>query len=406
MRGTSSMRGAKGNAKAMLQLKLMLPLLRKEFLEAWRDRRALIMAVSFALLFPAMIAGGSTFMIKKKAEEVTRVAVLGGAQAPLLTEKLDGPGLEVVSLDDGEPRSLLGQGYHLVLVVGDEFNQRYRDFLAPPLYVYVDSSNTSSGRAQRQLQDRLAALQQLVVTQRLVARGVATQVLAPWKLEVRDVSTPSARGALLLAMVPGLLILTLFVASLATSVDTSAGERERLSLETLLLQPLPAWQIITAKMLAVASLGWLGALMSITALVLLMPLMPLAELGIQQATTLSGVFSMGLLLLPLALLVAVLQILLALRSQSFKDAQTQLSILQIAPLVLLMALDMAQVSLEGSWQLVPLVSHQQWLKDLLVGEVVSLPAMLAGSAVTLLCVVAAVLLGAKALRRESLLSAA
>ncbi|WP_231759491.1 ABC transporter permease [Microbulbifer elongatus] len=386
-------------------LQRMSPLLRKEFLEAWRDRRALVMAVSFALMFPAMMAGGSMFMIKKKSEEVTRVAILGSEQAPLMAERLRGPGVEIDRLDSGDPRELLAQDYHLVLAFADDFAQRYRDFRAPPLYLYVDTSSTDAGRAQRQLQERLAGLQQMVVTQRLAARGVAQQVLAPWKLETRDVSTPSARGALLLAMVPGLLILTLFVASLATSVDTSAGERERLSMETLLLQPLPAWQIITAKMLAVASLGWLGALMAIAALVALMPVMPLAELGIQQATTVPGVISMGLLLLPLALLVAVLQILLALRSQSFKDAQTQLSILQIAPLVLLMGLDMAQVSLADSWQLLPLIGHQQWLKGLLVGEAVSLPWMLAGSAVTLMFVAAAVATGARALRRESLLSA-
>ncbi|WGL18294.1 ABC transporter permease [Microbulbifer bruguierae] len=387
------------------ELGLIVPLLRKEFLEAWRDRRALIMAVSFALLFPVMMAGGATFMIKKQIEETSRVAILGGERAPLLLERLRGPGLEVERLEAGEPRELLAQGYHLVLSVSEGFVERYQEFRAPQLYLYLDSSSREAGRAQRQVQERLAALQQMVVTQRLVARGVGAGLLAPWQLEVRDVSTPSSRGALLLAMVPGLLVLTLFVASLATSVDTSAGERERLSMETLLLQPLPPWQIITAKMFAVASLGWIGSVLAIGALVLLMPTMPLAELGIKQDTTPVGVLSMGLLLLPLALLVAVLQILLALRSRSFKDAQTQLSIFQIAPLLLLMALDMAQVSLTGSWQLLPLVGHQQWLKALLIGDSVSPLWALAGSAITLVLVVAAVVTGARALRRESLLSA-
>lgn len=389
----------------LVALKPMLPLLRKEFLEAWRDRRALVMAVSFALLFPVMMAGGAIFMIKKQTEEVSRVALLGGERAPLLAEQLRGPGFEVDNLAEGDPRELLAQDYHLVLSLSEDFTRHYREFRAPRLYLYLNSASTESGRAQRQLQERLGALQQLVVGQRLAARGVTPQLLSPWQLQVRDLSSPSGRGALLLAMVPGLLILTLFVASLATSVDTSAGERERLSMETLLLQPLPAWQIITAKMLAVASLGWLGALLAIGTLVGLMPFMPLAELGIQQATTVAGVVSMGLLLLPLALLVAVLQILLALRSQSFKDAQTQLSIFQILPLVLLMALDMAQVNLAESWQLMPLVGHQQWLKALLVGDWVSPVWMLAGSAVTLLVVALAVVAGARAMRRESLLSA-
>ncbi|MFD1217155.1 MULTISPECIES: ABC transporter permease [Microbulbifer] len=386
--------------------KQMTPLLRKELLEAWRDRRALVMAVSFALLFPAMMAGGTIFMAKKHSEEITRVALLGSEHAPLIEHQLQSPDMEVEPLDSGDPRTLLGGDYDLVLQVTEDFSQRYQAFRAPRLYLYVNSTDTGSGRAQRDLQERLGALQQMVITQRLTARGVAPQVLAPWQLETRDISTPSSRGALILATVPGLLILTLFVASLATSVDTSAGERERLSLETLLLQPLPPWQVITAKTLAVASIGWLGALMAIAALVALMPIMPLAEFGIQQATTAGGIIAMGLVLLPLALLIAVLQILLALRSQSFKDAQTQLSIFQIAPLVLLMVIDAAQIKLADSWQLLPLIGQQQWIKGLLVGDWVSPVWMLAGSGVTLLLVAVSVMLGARALGRESLLSAA
>ncbi|WP_233998640.1 ABC transporter permease [Microbulbifer pacificus] len=386
-------------------LRQMAPLLRKELLEAWRDRRALLMAVCFSLMFPAALAGGTIFMVKKQSEDVTRVALIGAEHAPLIGEQLQASGLAVVSLEQGNPRALLAGDYDLVLEITDEFAERYRDFRAPRLYLYVNSSDTGSGRAQRELQERLGALQQMVVTQRLSARGVAPQLLAPWVLETRDVSTPSSRGALILATVPGLLIMTLFIACLATAVDSSAGERERLSLEPLLVQPLAGWQIITAKTLAVASLGWLGSLLAIAALVLLMPLMPLAEFGIQQATTVAGVVVMGLVLLPLALLVAVVQILLALRSQSFKDAQTQLSILQIAPVVLLMVLDMAQIKLADSWQLLPLIGQQQWLKGLLIGDWVSPLWMLAGSAVTLILVGMAVLVGARALRRESLLSA-
>ncbi|MGL6159772.1 ABC transporter permease [Microbulbifer sp.] len=384
----------------------MAPLLLKEFLEAWRDRRALWMAICFSLMFPVLLAGVTIFVVKKNTEETTRLALLGAEHAPLLERQLRGPNLEVEAVAEGSPRQLLNDGFDLVLQLPDNFSRDYRDFRAPPLYLYVDSSATSAGRAEHHLQERLNSLQQLVVSQRLTARGVAPQLLAPWQLQVRDVSTPSSRGALILAMVPGLLILTLFVASLATSVDTSAGERERLSLETLLLQPLPAWQVIAAKTLAVASLGWLGSLLAIAALVALMPVMPLAELGIQQATTTGGVLVMGLLLLPLALLVAVVQILLALRSSSFKDAQTQLSILQIAPVTLLMVLDAARVDLtDNYWQLVPLVAQQQWLKALLVGESVSAGWVLAGSLACLLLVAAAVAFGARALRRERLLNA-
>lgn len=378
----------------------------KELLEAWRDKRALLTAVTFALLFPAMITGATVFMFKVKSENESRVALIGGDRLPLLAQQLAGEQLLVDVLQEGEPAELLAGEYDLVLQVGDDFASEYRQFGIPQLYVYLDGASKDASRARRQLQERLAPLQQQIVQQRMVARGVAPQLLAPWRLEMRDISTPSDRGKLILASVPALLIMTLFVASLATAVDASAGERERLSLENLLLQPLPAWQVVLAKTLAVASLGWLAGLLSVSALTALMPLMPMAELGMQQSTSFSGVVAMGLLLMPLALLVAVVQLLLALGSKSFKDAQMRLSILQVAPLFLLMALDMSQVQLDKQfWQLLPLVGQQQWLKALLVGDSVPVAVVLAGSIVSLLLVAVFIAVGARALRRESLLGA-
>ncbi|AOS96807.1 ABC-2 family transporter protein [Microbulbifer aggregans] len=378
----------------------------KELLEAWRDKRALLTAVTFALLFPAMITGATVFMFKVKSENESRVALIGGDRLPLLAQQLAGEQLLVDVLQEGEPSELLAGAYDLVLQVGDDFASEYRQFGIPQLYVYLDGASKDASRARRQLQERLAPLQQQIVQQRMVARGVAPQLLAPWRLEMRDISTPSDRGKLILASVPALLIMTLFVASLATAVDASAGERERLSLENLLLQPLPAWQVVLAKTLAVASLGWLAGLLSVSALTALMPLMPMAELGMQQSTSFSGVVAMGLLLMPLALLVAVVQLLLALGSKSFKDAQMRLSILQVAPLFLLMALDMSQVQLDKQfWQLLPLVGQQQWLKALLVGDSVPVAVVLAGSIVSLLLVAVFIAVGARALRRESLLGA-
>ncbi|KUJ78773.1 ABC transporter permease [Microbulbifer flavimaris] len=378
----------------------------KESLEAWRDKRALLTAVTFALLFPVMITGTTVFVFKVKSENESRVALLGGEQVPLLAQRLAGDQLRVDVLQEGEPSALLAGEYDLVLQVGEDFVSQYREFGVPRLYVYMDGASKDASRARRQLQERLAPLQQQIVQQRAIARGVAPQLLAPWRLEVRDISTPSDRGKLILASVPALLIMTLFVASLATAVDASAGERERLSLENLLMQPLPPWQVVLAKTVAVASMGWLGGVLSVCALTALMPVMPLEELGMHQASSLSGVVTMGLLLMPLALLVAVVQLLLALGSKSFKDAQMRLSILQVAPLFMLMALDMSQVQLDKPiWQLLPLVGQQQWLKALLVGDVVSLPMVLAGSVVSLLLVAVFVLIGARALRRESLLGA-
>ncbi|MDP5208380.1 MULTISPECIES: ABC transporter permease [unclassified Microbulbifer] len=381
-------------------------LLRKECLEIWRDRRAVFTAMITCLLLPTLSIGGIVYAVKNNAEDRLRLALLSREAVPFLERQLAGARLEVKTIQEGAPKALLENGFDLVLEVGDNFNSAFRNLLVPKLYLYMDSSAKGIHEQVSYLQRHLGEFQSIVARQRLIARGVAPQVLIPWQLEVRDVSAPSERGALLLTMMPSMLILGIFVACLGASIDSSAGERERLSLEVLLQQPLAGSQIVLAKVLAVSSIGWLSGLVGIAGMVSVLPLLPLSELGIQYSVSLYAIPVMGLLLLPLSLLVAVAQILLALRSQSFKDAQMQLGLLQIVPLLILFGLDMSKVDLEAPvWQLVPLVGQQQWLKALLVGETISLPLAIAGSLVTLSMAGLCILVGAGALQRERLLGA-
>ncbi|WP_413664278.1 ABC transporter permease [Microbulbifer sp. CNSA002] len=384
----------------------MSALLKKELLEVWRDRRALYLSLLFAISFPGMIASMTLFMFKSQGERTFQLALLGGQDLPVLEQQLSKGRVELDSLSEGDPIALLDEGYDAVVKIDEGFSTDYRNFRSPKIYLYVDSSDRFSGQGASHVQQKLGELQQLIVQQRMVARGVPLKTMAPWQVQVRDVSTPSTRSAWIVGSIPTLLIMTLFIGCLSSSIDASAGERERMSFEILLQQPLAAWQVVLAKVLAVASISWLSSILALVSLMAVFPFLPLAEMGIQHATTLSGMVAMALALLPLALLVAVLQILLALRSQSFKDAQTQLSILQILPVTMLLILDMSSIELEGpAWQLVPLVAQQQWFKALLVGDTVSISLMIAGSLVSLLLVVGCILGGARALQRESLLGA-
>ncbi|WP_444892711.1 ABC transporter permease [Microbulbifer sp. TRSA001] len=384
----------------------MSALLKKELLEVWRDRRALYLSLLFAISFPGMIASMTLFMFKSQGERTFQLALLGGQDLPVLEQQLSKGRVELDSLSEGSPIALLDEGYDAVVKIDEGFSTDYRNFRSPKIYLYVDSSDRFSGQGASHVQQKLGELQQLIVQQRMVARGVPLKTMAPWQVQVRDVSTPSTRSAWIVGSIPTLLIMTLFIGCLSSSIDASAGERERMSFEVLLQQPLAAWQVVLAKVLAVASISWLSSILALVSLMAVFPFLPLAEMGIQHATTLSGTVAMALALLPLALLVAVLQILLALRSQSFKDAQTQLSILQILPVTMLLILDMSSIELEEpAWQLVPLVAQQQWFKALLVGDTVSISLMIAGSLVSLLLVVGCILGGARALQRESLLGA-
>ncbi|WP_444887946.1 ABC transporter permease [Microbulbifer sp. JMSA008] len=385
----------------------MRALLLKELREVWRDRRALMITLGFTLLFPVLIISSGALSLKVMSDTSFDVAIIGAEYAPLLEEQLQTGDLRIERLQDGAPKALLADTYDVVLRVEQNFTEDYRSLLSPKIYLYVNSADQSAGRAVQLVQQQLALFQQVIVRQRLAARGLATQVLAPWQLEVRDVSTPSSRGlAIWGLMVPLLLIMALLVCSAAPSIDTSAGERERMTIEVLLQQPISSWQLVVAKAVAVTSIGWFGALLSLAVLTVSLSLLPLAEIGVRFSAGINELMAISLILLPLALLVAVLQILLSLRSRSFKDAQIQLSILQALPVTLLIVLKLSNIELDSPlWQLTPLIGQQQWLSELMAGESVSVSLVIAGSLVTLSLVGLCILVGARALRRESLLGA-
>ena len=89
---------------------------------------------------------------------------------------------------------------------------------------------------------------------RLLARGLAPALAdAAGASPTRDHATPQARGALLFAMLPYMLVLTMFIGGMWLAIDSTAGERERQSLEPLLINPVPRDRILLGKLLATAT---------------------------------------------------------------------------------------------------------------------------------------------------------
>lgn len=74
----------------------MLALILKEFREVWRDRRALMIAVGFALLFPVIMIGAGALSLKVISESTADVALIGADHAPLLEEYLQGGDLQLI----------------------------------------------------------------------------------------------------------------------------------------------------------------------------------------------------------------------------------------------------------------------------------------------------------------------
>ena len=196
-----------------------------------------------------------------------------------------------------------------------------------------DATWAESSRRAAQLRTVLADYSRGVGDTRLVLRGVAPSAIAAVRVIERDFSTAAERAAGVLATMPIFILLAAFMGGMSVAADLTAGERERGSLESLLLHPVDRLSLVTGKWLAVSAVAvvTVGVTVTMSQAVLHHPRLQNIDLPIGLPP--QDAVAIFLLLAPLALFAAAVQLLIAFFARTYKEAQTQLSLLIFAPMI-------------------------------------------------------------------------
>jgi sodium transport system permease protein len=168
---------------------------------------------------------------------------------------------------------------------------------------------------------------------RLLARGVAPVVGRPVAIAERDLSNAQSRAGLLLAILPYFLVVAIFIGGMYLAIDVTAGERERQSLEPLLLTPVARDQIVIGKILAISVYALFSVAISVVAFAICLRFVPTAELGFDLQLPLRIGLLIWLVAAPLSVVAAALQTLTAARAKTFREAQSYLQLMMFIPLV-------------------------------------------------------------------------
>ncbi len=372
----------------------------KEALEAIRDRRSLLMAMVIPLLMPMMTFGIVNFLISKESTSRFDVAVIGIESAPGLRDLLESSRVDLAFLDEGadDIESLLND-FDTVVVIDADFVADFEAMTPAQITLWYDTSRSTSSSASRLMRGQLNRIESTVYRQRLLARGVNSEMLNVIDIDSHDTAHKGSRSAIVMGSMPGMIIFAAFACALATAIDTTSGERERLSLEPLLMQPMSTFTLMTSKWLVVTLFGWIGASLTAIVLHIVMSNTPLYELGMSWQVGVGDLVVMTIVLLPVAMLAAGIMLLVSLSAKSFKEAQTLLGILQIVPLIALMAIDISQAKVEGGLALIPLVAQQKLIKGALTGSYEIDLMLLLGTLITFILGVLFVYAAAKVLSR-------
>ncbi len=390
---------------AMSKLNTILTVAKKELKDHLRDRRTTLMILLLSIAMgPIMLMGLGYFIssIEQKAEK-KELFVLGQANSPEIVNFMQ---RQDVSLKDPKPdfRDLIKQGKHdPVLVIPADFSAKFLTGEAKVELVYDDTRQDAGSASIRVIRNVMRGFNSEVATQRLMARGISPGVLRPVEVQDTNLGTAAQRAAALLFIIPWITLIGCVTGCTAMAVDLAAGERERGSLEPLLMTPISRDGLVLGKAAAVSiyALGIAALTLLGFALTLKFGNLPsIASVISLSAGQYLGFFVMVLTFAPA---MAVMQMLLSTYGRNFKEGQTYASYAIQAVAILPAVAMFAQVK-DATWQLfVPVMAQLMVITRILRGEPVEAIHYLLPAAINLTIFVVAIVLIARLLRQEKII---
>ena len=375
---------------------------RKEFRDGVRDRRALLSAFFFPLSAPLFIYFLLNAVIEmSQVDETVSVPIYGADAAPGLIAYLTEAGIDV---DHRDPQTLdevksqvANQTLDFALMIPEDFQDTMASYRPPDLLILSDSSRNDIAAQVGQLRRVLNQYNQELISLRLIARGVSPKVTIGARPISIDVASDQKRTASVLNFIPIYVLMAAFVAGLGIAIDGTAGERERKSLEPLLINPIRPIDIIFGKWFASGTFALLGMLATLVLCVVAMFALPIEEIGLSFEISTKQALALLMVSLPVPYIAASLQILLGLFAKSFKDAQSYIGILVILPMVPVIIRQFMPFVTEPWMAGIPIFAQSVLMMDVLAGSGYSFlglsVALVSGFvASALLCLVAARLL--------------
>jgi sodium transport system permease protein len=355
----------------------------KELRETLRDKRSLGMLAMFTLLYPAMIG----LMLHQGIDKSTKteregieLAVIGGSKAPTLMSQLAENNITVKATEPMEEDAigelLRSKKVAAVLRLPEDYAENYYAMRPARIEVWYDSASDTGGQ-RSDVEDVLKMYSANVASARLLAHGVSPAALTPVQVQRYDTGTNASRSAVVVGSIMGILFFPAFILSMSAGIDSTAGERERRSLEVLMAQPARTWELIGGKWLAAAMLGIVGVTFELMLAHAILGWLPLEEIGMSWSLGWGELLLVCLVTIPLSLLGAAIHISLAMNAKTFKEAQTVLSIVLIVPFIPGFVVSFLELKTADWMYLVPMMSNQTLVKELSKGgDIGALPFVL------------------------------
>ena len=385
----------------MNRLMTLWTIYRKEIVDALRDRRTMMAVLASSVLMgPLVLLAISELVASLEANAEQREVVFAGIdRAPTLVNFLARQTYTVKPAPANYEQQLRQATLaDAVVVVPDDFEAALVRGEAPIIEIVSDSANQRSQASAGRVSRLLEGFSRERATLTLALRGVSPDALEPIRVTDRDLASTQTRATQITGILPFFVLMAVLTGALNAALDTTAGERERGSLEPLLMNPAERWVLVLGKWGAVASVGMLIAVLACFSF--------LPGQWLLRSDTLAAMFQYGVhevmlflvVLLPFAAAASALLMAVAIRCKTFKEAQASTTVVMLAA-SLLPLINVFSLGEESPWYLwVPALAQNLLMTHVLKGEAFTLEQLAVPTAICALLAAGSVWFVARTLR--------
>ncbi len=361
-------------------MSIIVSIFKKELIDVLRDRRTLMFMVVIPILItPLLIIGSIKFQEyqnKKSEEKILKIAYINESEDSLTKQLLsDQKGVKIIegvpidSIESYIKSDSLQGGLYL----GKGFLKKIKTNSSGDVKIYYKSSDLMS-KSKNRIQAALDIYKEKIIAERLKQLNVDGQILEPITITNIDMATAKETlGKAVGGFIPYVLVMFIFLGAMYPAIDLGAGEKERGSLETLLSSPATKFEITMGKLLVVSLTGIVSGLVSV--LGISSSLFFIDKIPVQMQETILElinpfmIFSIIILMIPIAIFFASMLLSISFYARSFKEAQSlmgPLNMVIIVPLFLSLGPGM---EMDHATALMPLINVGLLTKEILAGSV-------------------------------------
>lgn len=357
----------------------------KELKELMRDKKTLIFVILLPIFIFPVIFGVMGLVLSsttsKAMQEQHRYVIINEQQAPEFAEALFyHKNFSKITTNASTQEELIAGiragEFDVAIVIPADFKVQ-QDNVEQSQWQLIYNQSSQLDFMSRYFNEMLENYTGQLQRQSLSALGVdpikLTAILKPVSLEKVDTAAKRENlGEKFGAIVAYILIPLCLLGASYPAIDMGAGEKERGTLETLLICPVSRSAIVLGKFLTVLTTGLAGALITVGSFGLWGAIIgSFAGFAVIQeamgAISLPELLLIFIMIVPTSAIFASLLLAISIYAKTFKEAQNYMSPLSILIFLPLIAAMMPGVELNGKTALIPVMNVALAIKELIKG---------------------------------------